>query len=75
MRYAVTFTTDDTWNTTDTLILETDVSPIDMDRQQLLTMFETYLGGDTEMAEQVVSEPERWFLRNLGDTDVDMVRQ
>lgn len=75
MRYAVTFTTDDTWNTTDTLILETDVSPLDMDRQQLVTMFETYLGGDTEMAEQVVSEPERWFLRNLGDTDVNMVGQ
>lgn len=75
MRYAVTFTTDDTWNTTDTLILETDVSPLDMNRQQLVTMFETYLGGDTEMAEQVVSEPERWFLRNLGDTDVNMVGQ
>lgn len=75
MRYAVTFTTDDTWNTTDTLILETDVSPLDMDRQQLVTMFETYLGGDTEMAEQVVIEPERWFLRNLGDTDVNMVGQ
>ena len=75
MRYAVTFTTDDTWNTTDTLILETDVSPLDMERQQLVTMFETYLGGDTEMAEQVVSEPERWFLRNLGDTDVNMVGQ
>lgn len=75
MRYAVTFTTDDTWNTTDTLILETEVSPLDMDRQQLVTMFEAYLGGDTEMAEQVVSEPERWFLRNLGDTDVNMVGQ
>lgn len=75
MRYAVTFTTDDTWDTTDTLILETDVSPLDMDKQQLVTMFETYLGGDTEMAEQVVSEPERWFLRNLGDTDVNMVGQ
>lgn len=75
MRYAVTFTTDDTWNTTDTLILETDVSPLDMDRQQLVTMFETYLGGDTEMAEQVVAEKERWFLRNLGDTDVNMVGQ
>lgn len=75
MRYAVTFTTDDTWNTTDTLILETDVSPLDMDRQQLVTMFETYLGGDTEMAEQVALEPERWFLRNLGDTDVNMVGQ
>ena len=75
MRYAVTFTTDDTWNTTDTLILETDISPLDMDRQQLVTMFETYLGGDTEIAEQVVSEPERWFLRNLGDTDVNMVGQ
>ena len=28
MRYAVTFTTDDTWNTTDTLILETDVNMV-----------------------------------------------
>ena len=30
MRYAITFTSDDTWNTTDTLILETDTSPVDM---------------------------------------------
>lgn len=75
MRYAITFTIDDTWNTADTLILETDTNPLDMDRQQLVTMFESYLGGDTEKAEQVTEEPERWFLRNLDDTDVNMVGQ
>lgn len=73
MRYAITFTPDDTWTVTDTLILETDISPVDMTREQLITIFETYT-GDSEIAEQVVSGRDWWFCRNLGDTDVYMVR-
>lgn len=68
MRYAVTYTKDDTWNTTDTIIVETDISPLDMTNEQLIKMFETY----TDDAEEIVAEPERWFLRNLEDTDVVM---
>lgn len=68
MRYAITFTTDDTWDTVDTFIVETDTSPVDMTDEQLLKMFETY----TTSAEEIVAEPERWFLRNLEDTDVFM---
>lgn len=75
MRYAITFTSDDTWNTTDTLIVDTDTSPVDMSDEQLIKMFETYLGGDTDMANEIVAEKERWFCRNLEDTDVDMARQ
>ena len=74
MRYAITFTSDDTWTTTDTLILETDTSPVDMSDEQLMKMFESYT-GDLDMANEIVSEKERWFCRNLEDTDVDMVRQ
>lgn len=74
MRYAITFTSDDTWTTTDTLILETDTSPVDMSDEQLMKMFESYT-GDTDMAGEIVSEKERWFCRNLEDTDVNMVRQ
>lgn len=74
MRYAITFTPDDTWNTTDTLLVETDTSPVDMTNEQLFAMFETYT-GDSDLAKQVVDEPERWFCRNLEDTDVNMVGQ
>ena len=74
MRYAVTFTSDDTWTTTDTLILETDTSPVDMSDEQLMKMFEAYT-GDLDMADEIVKEKERWFCRNLGDTDVNMVGQ
>lgn len=66
MRYAITFTPDDTWNLADTFIVETDINPLDMTNEQLISMFESY----TEQAEEVVAEPERWFLRNLEDTDV-----
>lgn len=68
MRYAITFTPDDTWNLADTFIVETDINPLDMTNEQLTSMFESY----TEQAEEVVAEPERWFLRNLEDTDVMM---
>lgn len=71
MRYAITFTSDDTWTTTDTLILETDTSPVDMSDEQLMKMFEAYT-GDLDMADEIVRERERWFCRNLGDTDVNM---
>ena len=71
MRYAITFTSDDTWNTTDTFILETDTSPVDMSDEQLMKMFEAYT-GDLDVADEIVKEKERWFCRKLGDTDVNM---
>lgn len=74
MRYAITFTTDDTWNTTDTLIVETDVSPVDMTEGQVIAMIESYT-GDSDLAKRVAEESERWFCRNLEDTDVNMVEQ
>ena len=69
MRYAITFSTDDTWLSVDTFIVETDISPVDMTNEQLLKMFEAY---NPDYAEEIVAEPERWFLRNLEDTDVFM---
>ena len=74
MRYAITFTSDGTWNTADTLILETDTNPLDMSDEQLMKMFEAYT-GDLDMADEIVKEKEHWFCRNLEDTDVNMVGQ
>lgn len=74
MRYALTFTTDDTWTTTDTLLVETDISLVDMADEQIATIIETYT-GDSDQAKAVVAERERWFCRNLEDTDVNMVGQ
>lgn len=68
MRYAITFTKDDSWNTVDTFIVETDITPLDMTNDQLVEMFESY----TDDAEEIVAESERWFLKNLEDTDVFM---
>lgn len=74
MRYALTFTSDDTWDATDTLILEADTCPLDMSDEQLIKIFESYT-GDTDIASEIVKERERWFCRNLEDTDINMARQ
>lgn len=75
MRYAVTFTTDETWNTVDTFILESDTNPIDMNEERLTKMFEAYI-TDSIVASNLASDYKGyWFCRNLGDTDVNMVGQ
>lgn len=73
MRYAVTFTKDGDWNTVDTFIVETDVSPMDMSDEQKIDMFEAYI-MDSDEAEKVASDSDLWFIRHLDDTDVMMPR-
>lgn len=75
MRFAVTFTTDGEWNTVDTFIVETDTHPRDMSYEQLVSMFETYLSGDSDDAEYLASDGELWFYRHLDSTDVVMPRE
>lgn len=74
MRYAVTFTIDKDWNTVDTFIVETDVSPMDMSDEQLTFMFEGYI-MDSDEAKQVALDGDLWFIRHLDDTDVMMPRE
>lgn len=74
MRYAVTYSPYREWDDVDTLIVETDTMPLDMTREQLMKMFETYI-GDTDIARFVVDGKDSWFCRNLEDTDVNMVGQ
>ena len=74
MRYAVTYSPYREWDDVDTLIVETDTSPLDMAREQLMKMFETYI-GDTDIARFVVQGDNGWFCRNLEDTDINMVGQ
>ena len=75
MRYAITFTTDETWNTVDTFIVETDTNPMDMSEEQLTKMFETYT-TDSIISENLATDfKDNWFCRNLEDTDVNMVGQ
>lgn len=74
MRYAITYSPYREWDDVDTLIVETDTMPLDMTREQLMNMFETYI-GDTDIARFVVDGKDGWFCRNLEDTDVSMVGQ
>ena len=72
MRYAITFSTDmETWDSVDTLIVETDVNPLDMDYKQLYKTFYGYL-GDRILADDIAKHHDMWFCRNLADTDVDV---
>lgn len=71
MRFAVTFTTDGEWNTVDTFIVETDTHLKDMSSEELVTMFETYI-CDSDEAEELASNKEHWFWRELDSTDVIM---
>lgn len=71
MRFAVTFTTDGEWSSVDTFIVETDTHLKDMSHDELVTMFETYI-GDSDDAEELVSNKEHWFCHELDSTDVIM---
>ena len=64
MRYAITFTSDESWNTVDTLIVETDTNPFDMTKEQLIKMFEAYI-IDSDVASEVANNQDYWFCRNL----------
>ena len=72
MRYAITYTTDETWNSVDTFIVETTINPLDMTDEQLVEMFKGYITYDGIVAENVALDGELWFVRNLDDTDVKM---
>ena len=69
MKYAITYTLDNTWDGVDTLLVETDTCPLDMPPEQLADIFEAYT-HDRPSAEWVVEE-KMWFVRNVEDTDVD----
>ena len=72
MRYAITFTTDrESWNSVDTFIVETDENPLDMTKEQIITMFDTYV-CDTDIAEKLADDEDLWFIHNVDDTDVSM---
>ena len=74
MRYAITYSPYGEWDDVDTLIVESDITPLDMTKEQLMKMFETYT-GDTDIAKLITNGKDNWFCRNLEDTDVNMVRQ
>lgn len=71
MRYAITYTTDETWNTVDTAIIETDTNPMDMKEEQLQKLFYKIF-YDEEEANAMALDYDHWFVRNLDDTDVLM---
>lgn len=73
-RYAITFTLDETWNTTDTLIVETTNNPLDWDRKKLAKVLEAY-GVDVQKAKWVAEDSDTWFIRNLEDVDVYDLRE
>lgn len=72
MRYAVTFSIDNDWTTTDTFIVETDVNPIDMTEGQKIRMFEQYIFNQDD-AKKVALDDVLWFAINTDDVNVNMV--
>ena len=75
MRYAITYTTDREWNSVDTFIVETDTSPLNMTKEQLTKMFEAYIGDGVVSENLATDYKDNWFIRNLEDTDINMVGQ
>lgn len=72
MRYAVTFSIENDWTTTDTFIVEADVNPIDMTEGQKIRMFEQYIFNQDD-AKKVALDEVLWFAINIDDVNVNMV--
>lgn len=68
-KYAITFATDDTWNSVDTLLLTTPKNPLDMTTEEIAEIFIGY-GMDSERASMLAEDGDYWFIRNCEDTDV-----
>lgn len=64
MKFVITYTTDYEWNTVDSFMLETDVSPFDMEEKDVADMMNQYIGNEEE-AKRIASNPEKWYCLNL----------
>ena len=70
MKYAITYALDDTWESVDTLLVETDANPLDMPPEEIADIFEAY-GIEPERAKALAHDDDYWFSRNAEDVDVD----
>ena len=70
MKYAITYALDDTWQSVDTLLVESDNNPLDMPHEEIADIFEAY-GIEAERAKELAKDEEYWFVRNAEDVDVD----
>lgn len=71
MKYAITYALDDTWESVDTLLVETDTCPLDMPYEELADIFDAYACLGRERALALAKDGDCWFVRNVEDTDVD----
>lgn len=71
MKYAITYALDDTWESVDTLLVETNTNPLDMPAEELADIFDTYACLGRERALALAKDEDYWFVRNVEDTDVD----
>lgn len=74
MRYAITYATDDTWNSVDTIIVETNKAVLDMPSEEIADIFESY-GLTRQQAMELAQDGDYWFVRNVDDVDVDLTRE
>lgn len=75
MRYALTFTNPETydWNETDTIIIESNTNPIDMDIKKLANLISAntrYYGVEKDWIATLGNDS--WFVRNCDDVDLDL---
>lgn len=74
MKYAITYALDDTWQSVDTLIVETEANPLDMPSMRLADIFEAY-GMEHERAVELAKDDDYWFVRNADDVDVKDIEE
>lgn len=70
MKYAITYALDDTWQSVDTLLVESDSNPLDMPSEEMADIFEAY-GIEAERAKELAKDSDYWFIRNADDVDVN----
>jgi len=71
MKYAITYALDDTWESVDTLLVETDNYIFDMSHEEIADIFDTYAYLGRERALALAKDESYWFVRSVEDTDVD----
>lgn len=74
MRYALTYATDDTWNSVDTILVESNKPFTDMSDEEVADIFEAY-GLTRQQAMELAQDGDYWFVRDVRTVDVDLTRE
>ena len=75
MKYALTFTNPENydWNETDTIIIDSPINPLDIEKRKLVkALTESKYNDYDENEWWDILANDSWFVRNFEDVDVDL---